>query len=171
MAEKPSYTDLLKHPKWQRKRLEIMQRADFKCEECGNDELTLHVHHSYYKKDHAPWEYPNESLHCLCEKCHETVTNTQNRLNDQIRKLCQRYDCLQMLLGYALGIESEIDPDIPIEVFSHYVAIGLADCWSIAEFEVLHAVQDGVIDGRKLAELKSRGAAFNRVISQTYSNW
>jgi hypothetical protein len=155
MAEKTSYTDLLKHPMWQRKRLEIMQLADFRCEECGNDEVTLHVHHSYYEKDHMPWEYPNESLHCLCKNCHETITNTQKHLDEQLRKLSQRHDCLQRLLGYAWGIESKIDPDMPIEVFSVDIAIGLADFWSIPEFEVLHAVRDGVIDGHKLAELYS----------------
>src|SRR5262245_33404665 len=104
-----------------------MNRADFKCEECGNDEVTLNVHHSYYKKDHAPWEYPNESLTCLCENCHATITNIQKRLNLQIRKLNKKHDSLLMLLGYALGIESKIDPNAPIEVFSHNVAVGLAD--------------------------------------------
>jgi hypothetical protein len=133
-----------------------MQRADFRCEECGNDEVTLHVHHSYYEKDHASWEYPDESLHCVCENCHETITNTQKRLDEQLRKLRQRHDSLQMLLGYALGIESEINPEMPIEVSSHYVGVGLADFWSIPEYEVLHAVQEGIIDGRKLAKLYAR---------------
>jgi hypothetical protein len=155
VAEKPSYTDLLKHPKWQRKRLEIMQRADFKCEECDNDEVTLNVHHSYYKKDHAPWEYPNESLHCLCENCHERITNIQNRLNRQVRKLSKRYDCLLMLLGYALGIESEIDLDVPIEVFSHDIAVGLADYWSITPRSLMNALQDGIIEPMVLVSYPS----------------
>jgi hypothetical protein len=133
-----------------------MQRADFKCEECGNDEVTLHVHHTYYEKNHTPWEYPDESLQCLCENCHQTITNTQNLLNEQLRKLRGRSDCLQRLLGYALGIESEIDPDMPIEVFSIEVAVGLAHFWFIPEYEVLHALRDDIIDGHKLAELYSR---------------
>lgn len=66
-----SYSDLLRNPRWQRKRLEVMQRADFKCERCGDGTVTLNVHHTYYERGRKPWEYPNESLECLCEPCHE----------------------------------------------------------------------------------------------------
>jgi hypothetical protein len=31
----------------------------------------LHVHHTYYKFDTLPWEYPNEALTTLCWICHE----------------------------------------------------------------------------------------------------
>lgn len=82
-----SYSDLLKHPKWQKKRLEILERADFTCEECGNREQTLHVHHGYYEKGLKPWEYSNESLHCLCEKCHEFAQDYGKHLKRLIGKL------------------------------------------------------------------------------------
>lgn len=60
-----------------------------------------------------------------------------------------------MLLGYALGIESEIDPNVPIEVLSRNIAVGLADYWSIAHHELINALQDGIIDGHKLKQIKS----------------
>lgn len=66
-----SYWDMLRHPAWQEMRLRVMDRAGFRCEECGDKDTTLNVHHSYYTKGAKPWEYPAESLKCLCEKCHE----------------------------------------------------------------------------------------------------
>lgn len=41
---KTSYYEQLKDPRWQKKRLEIMNRANFKCEECGDSENMLSVH-------------------------------------------------------------------------------------------------------------------------------
>ena len=65
------YSEQIKHPKWQRKRLEILQRDDFTCRSCENTEKTLHVHHIVYKEILYPWEYKDEELITLCEECHE----------------------------------------------------------------------------------------------------
>ena len=80
------YFEKLKDPRWQRKRLEIMNRASFKCEECGDSDQTLHVHHGYYDKDLQPWEYSNDTLWCLCEGCHQ---NAQDRLCDLHKRIAQ----------------------------------------------------------------------------------
>lgn len=64
------YIDKLKNPKWQKKRLEILQRDNFTCTHCKYSENTLHVHHyMYLGKD--PWDTPNECLTTLCEFCHK----------------------------------------------------------------------------------------------------
>lgn len=68
-----SYSDLLKSPKWQRKRLEIMKRDNFKCSACDNEELPLHVHHKEYIDGMKPWEYESNQLITLCEDCHLVV--------------------------------------------------------------------------------------------------
>lgn len=68
---KMKYIDKLKNPKWQKKRLEILNRDEFKCRGCGNDEKTLHVHHLDYQNV-EPWEYQNRDLITLCESCHES---------------------------------------------------------------------------------------------------
>ena len=60
-------------PRWQKKRLEIMQRDEFKCTECGDEQSTLHVHHLYYVKNREAWDYPAFSLTTLCESCHSTA--------------------------------------------------------------------------------------------------
>lgn len=68
-----SYTDKLKDPRWQRKRLEIMQRDNWKCKLCGDEKTTLNVHHILYIKGLDPWEYDNKHLTTLCEECHNEV--------------------------------------------------------------------------------------------------
>jgi len=66
-----TYAQLLKDPRWQKKRLEILERDEFSCQDCGDTESTLHVHHCYYETGKMPWEYPERSLVTLCESCHE----------------------------------------------------------------------------------------------------
>ena len=65
------YSDKLKDPRWQKKRLEILQRDNFKCRSCTDDLSTLHVHHLIYDNDLLPWEYEDDKLIPLCDKCHE----------------------------------------------------------------------------------------------------
>jgi hypothetical protein len=68
-----SYSELLRNPKWQRKRLEIFQRDNFTCQKCNDTESNLQVHHHYYNFSFKPWEYPNEALITYCELCHFKV--------------------------------------------------------------------------------------------------
>lgn len=61
-----------KDPRWQKKRLEILQRDEWTCRKCFSKEKTLHVHHSFYEPGSEPWEYEDASLITLCEQCHES---------------------------------------------------------------------------------------------------
>lgn len=70
----PTYSELLRDPKWQRKRLEVLRRDDFTCQECGSTTKTLHVHHCYYERGRKPWDYPSSGLLTLCYECHEYET-------------------------------------------------------------------------------------------------
>lgn len=65
-----NYSDQLKHPLWQRRRLEIMQRDEFACQVCFDKDSTLHVHHKHYIKGRMAWEYADDELVTLCEPCH-----------------------------------------------------------------------------------------------------
>ncbi len=71
---KNNYAKQLQNPLWQKKRLEIMQRDDFACKMCHDDETMIQVHHTAYKKDLAPWEYGDSELITLCKDCHFEVT-------------------------------------------------------------------------------------------------
>ena len=67
------YSELLKDPRWQKKRLKIMERDNFECRACHETNRTLNVHHLYYDYKLKPWEYNNEDLITLCEDCHNTL--------------------------------------------------------------------------------------------------
>lgn len=66
-----TYAEKLKSPKWQKRRLEILNRDKFKCKKCGDTETTLHVHHLSYHGE--PWEAPSDELDTLCEHCHHFI--------------------------------------------------------------------------------------------------
>jgi hypothetical protein len=68
-----NYSEKLKDPRWQRKRLEIMQRDDFTCQLCGDKESTLHVHNKSYNFGKDPWEYDDSNFITYCEICHLLV--------------------------------------------------------------------------------------------------
>lgn len=65
------YMERLRDPRWQRNRLAILERAEWRCEGCGTREVNLQIHHGYYERGLMPWEYPAEALYCLCDDCHE----------------------------------------------------------------------------------------------------
>jgi hypothetical protein len=67
----PSYSEKLRDPRWQRRRLEKLSAHDFSCEACGDSDNTLHVHHRIYRRGLDPWEYKDDELAVLCEHCHE----------------------------------------------------------------------------------------------------
>lgn len=91
-----------KHPLWQKKRLEIMQAAGFRCQDCGSEDDTLNVHHAYYIKGNKPWEYPGESLRCLCETCHKERHAKLEALRYIVGLLPPQE--VDQVIGYAKGV-------------------------------------------------------------------
>ena len=81
-----NYSELLKDPRWQKKRLKILERDKFTCQLCGDKETTLNVHHKYYDKDKKPWEYPDKSLVTLCKDCHITEHESAIEYKDLLIK-------------------------------------------------------------------------------------
>lgn len=67
-----AYAERLKHPKWQKRRLEILHRDEFTCQLCGDTDSTLHIHHKVYRKCEI-WEYKDNELITYCELCHLVV--------------------------------------------------------------------------------------------------
>ena len=60
-----------KDPRWQKRRLQIMERDGWACIACGRTDQTLHVHHKAYHG--MPWDVSDHSLQTLCEKCHQAL--------------------------------------------------------------------------------------------------
>ena len=65
-----TYADKLLDPRWQKKRILILQRDNFTCQMCGDTKNTLHVHHKFYIQGAEPWHYDDYSLITLCKDCH-----------------------------------------------------------------------------------------------------
>jgi 5-methylcytosine-specific restriction endonuclease McrA len=79
-----TYSQKLKDPRWQRKRLEVLSRDEFTCRICKSTENTLHVHHIRYIKGREPWEYREFYFVTLCQHCHETE---ENELKKSVMKM------------------------------------------------------------------------------------
>lgn len=76
-----TYSELLQDPRWQKKRLEGLEEAGWRCENCGASDITLHVHHIRYIKGRQPWEYSSEELQVLCKHCHQEHHETDKALD------------------------------------------------------------------------------------------
>ena len=100
----PSYSEKLRDPRWQKKRLEIMQRDAFTCQECGAAEKTLNVHHCFYEYGKDPWDYPDSSLTTLCEDCHELESDTRWAKNMLCRALSEKGFRMKHFMGLAYSI-------------------------------------------------------------------
>ncbi len=91
-----TYSEKLKDPRWQKKRLEILNRDEFTCRLCGDDKLTLHVHHICYNGN--PWEANSDRLITLCEACHEEETDLLKK--SQVKCVTDLKDAGFMSMGF-----------------------------------------------------------------------
>jgi hypothetical protein len=73
------YEAKLADPRWNCKRLEILDRDNRTCRSCNAKDCELHVHHCFYDFDAEPWDHPDESLVTLCEVCHTRETHATRR--------------------------------------------------------------------------------------------
>lgn len=69
MSNSSNYDELLRDPRWKKRRKQIINRDNKTCTQCGSTK-NLRVHHIYYVEGAMPWEYPDEALVTLCETCH-----------------------------------------------------------------------------------------------------
>lgn len=141
-AEKTStYYELLQDPRWQRKRLEVLQRNDFRCEKCNAPDKTLHVHHKRYVKGWKPWEYPDHDLEGLCEDCHTERQEVRDRLLEALSMQSEGLFMEMMLCGAAYGAmlqdnhSHEFTVDLPWMEYKMGVAMwfGIANTWEVAK--------------------------------------
>jgi len=78
---KQTYKEKLRSPKWQKIRLEVMQRDDFTCQHCFKEDKPLNVHHMTYKKSTEPWDYHHANLITVCDDCHKLVHSTDDHIS------------------------------------------------------------------------------------------
>lgn len=131
-----SYQQLLRHPEWQKKRLRIMERDRFRCADCGDTETTLNVHHAYYTKGAKPWEYPDDSLRCLCERCHVIRHDVLNQIRAASGGLI--LPLLHMILGEVrtlaqhgrhMGVDEDWLIELPKDRSAHMYLSGVCTAY------------------------------------------
>ena len=110
MEKKKTYSELLRSPKWQKKRLEIMQRDDFTCQYCGSEDKELQVHHRVYRNGAKPWEYDNSELITLCSHCHEIETEEKSQHYETFKEICK--------LGRQVGLSEQFIDSLLCNVLS-----------------------------------------------------
>lgn len=66
-----TYSQKLRDPRWQKKRLHILERDKWTCCSCQSTTKNLQVHHLIYRKV-DPWDYDDAHLQTLCDECHQT---------------------------------------------------------------------------------------------------
>lgn len=105
-----TYSQQLKHPQWQRRRLEMLTGADFECTDCGDKDTMLHVHHKQYFKGRMAWEYADDELAVLCEKCHASEHRTAEALK-QILAVENTPQIMAVIAGFLSRSENQ-DPAV-----------------------------------------------------------
>ena len=80
------YQKKLLDPRWQKKRLEILQRDNFSCQSCCDNKKTLHIHHKIYQNC-DPWDYDDKYLITLCDECHYIETESVKKFSTPVFKL------------------------------------------------------------------------------------
>jgi len=115
------WSSAFRDSRWQKLRLEIMERDGWTCKSCGasGKGVTLNVHHAYYESGKAPWEYPADTLVTWCEDCHEKRHSTQKELLVLLSK--KTIKCLSDVLEVCK------DHDDSLHMLAKLSAYGIAD--------------------------------------------
>jgi hypothetical protein len=74
-----------KDPRWQKKRLERFEAAQWKCQECSSKSKELNLHHYWYEKGNEVWDYPDECFAVLCDRCHVAWHEKKLFIDKQLR--------------------------------------------------------------------------------------
>lgn len=117
-----TYQEQLKDPRWQKKRLEIMERDEWTCQMCGDTEATLTVHHKSYKFDGGfadIWDYDGGYLITLCETCHSDeegkLTLLQDKLYYAFRRMFENADAINDLGDLVYTVKNKLNRRLTVK--------------------------------------------------------
>lgn len=129
------YSEKLKDPRWQKKRLEIFERDEFSCRQCCDDKSTICVHHLRYISGIEPWEYPDHLLITLCEDCHnveyECMKKSADSLIEQIKDQGFLSGSVETLAYAFNGLRMILPPEVMVDI----IAFSFKDLSTIKEME------------------------------------
>ena len=105
-----TYQEQIKDPRWQKRRLSILERDEFMCQSCGNTEEELQVHHIIYYQNRMIWDYEDDELLTLCSTCHKNVTEEKKSVKSKIDLFYTDIDSLS-ILNEIVDMLSHLTPD------------------------------------------------------------
>lgn len=140
-----TYSEKLRDPRWQKKRLLILERDEWQCQLCYDKETMLVVHHRYYTPGAEPWEYPDEALVVLCDNCHQ-----------EEHEMVGVFQNLKQALGKAGAFTKDIH-DLSV-VFYDSPILNEPD-WSIIEEELKMLLRSKKERGKEWDDAHARAAA------------
>lgn len=123
------YSERLKDPQWQKRRLEILSNANFACQRCKCTSRTLHVHHNLYRKNTDPWDYPDRELMALCDQCHKR----EEAQREQMLALLCRFEELCLVPQMVMSLEALVKYDDPCRVLQWMFCVHFPELLEKAE--------------------------------------
>lgn len=102
-----SYHDDMKTATWQKRRLQLLERDKWKCQnhDCTGESQQLEIHHIDYIPGQKIWEYPDDMLLTLCSKCH----SKEQERDPAERMLINSMRMKGFMVGDVLALSVKID--------------------------------------------------------------
>jgi hypothetical protein len=133
IMEKKTYSEKLKDPRWQKMRLQILERDEWCCQRCFESEKTLHVHHLRYIPGRDPWDYGQDLLITLCMECHENEKEMrQGNESDLLEMIKDQGFMAEDVHSIASGIhllDSSYPPDVTATIIEY--ALSSKEIWGV----------------------------------------
>jgi len=131
---KKTYSELLRDPRWQKKRLEVLESTGWACEFCGAEGSTLHVHHKHYVQGRNPWEYDDTQLAVLCEDCHSVRHDADKKIHDLLARVDVSgmpggvEDLYWLIAGF---LHHEVKPELHCQKALYKIGLATSgECWN-----------------------------------------
>ncbi len=157
---KMSYAEQLKHPNWQRKRLDKLNEQNWTCESCDSTEDTLHVHHKEYKKGRMAWEYSLEELEVLCKDCHQ-----EHHEHAEIRQAAisaimaeHEWEFNSLVIAMSARLQSDEITSIWIDPIAFFIGENLLDALQYLDIAGARNLQEFI--KKEIEESKKRRESF-----------
>lgn len=157
-----TYSEKLRHPLWQKKRLQILQRDDWACRSCGTKTKNLQVHHIVYcGKGTNPWDYADDLLQSLCEDCHEIRQELTDKAANALRVAISNYGTERLMRTAKSLMETAMCKDS----YRHHIVSCLHESANLSA-EGRGAIPDGI-----WSDLLASVLECQRDPTTAFSNW
>lgn len=83
--------------RWSRRRADFFSHNGRQCQSCQRTDTETQLHHRYYERGRALWDYDDFDLVCLCKSCHGLWHKTNNFYRKEIACNCNVTDLAGMM--------------------------------------------------------------------------